>query len=190
LTTLLIAAPGRVERGGPRALGTPPGAVAIAAITVAAEEEHLAALGPSADHEPKGIHASLRTGRRGGQSRPGVRSQSRAGSRVPVWDSARGPGVVRLRALTLQLVGGTDLPQHHRRDKPVPTRSRFPRLLRGINILQDGGMRPARPLLSGRMIASPGVGDPGGSARRGGTTPIGTHHPPSTSWSTWLRRSR
>ena len=90
---VLIAAPGGAPRRAPRLLGTAPGAVAIAAITVAAEEEDLAALGASADHEPERIHASLRTGRRGGQSRPSVRSQRRAGSRVPMWDSARGPGV-------------------------------------------------------------------------------------------------
>jgi hypothetical protein len=42
--------------------------------------------------------------------------------------------VVRLRALTLQLVGGTDLPQHQHQDKPLPTRSRFPRFLMVINI--------------------------------------------------------
>ena len=89
---VLVAAGGGVERGGARVLSAPPGAVAIAAITVAAEKEHLAAFDARTDDEPEGIHASLRTGRRGGQSRPGVRSENNAESRVPCGIQPEGPG--------------------------------------------------------------------------------------------------
>ena len=70
---VLVAAPGGPERGAARVLGTASGAVAIAAVTAAAEEEDLATRGPHADDEPERIHAPLWTGRRGGQARAGVR---------------------------------------------------------------------------------------------------------------------
>ncbi len=57
---------------------------------VAAEEEDPAAVGPSADHKPKGIQASPRTGRRAGQSR-GCAITERA-DRAPLGFSPRARG--------------------------------------------------------------------------------------------------
>ena len=133
---VLVPTAGGVERGAPRPLGTGSGAVAISPITVPAEEEDLAALAPSADHEPKGIHASLRTGRRGGQSRSGVRSQSRAGSRVPVcgiqpegpgWSDS-GPSPFSASAGPLYLRTPSTATSQQSRGRPGPRhRSRIPR---------------------------------------------------------------
>jgi hypothetical protein len=50
---VLIAVPGRAERTAPRLLGTTPGAITIAPITAATEEEDLTALGPWADDKPE-----------------------------------------------------------------------------------------------------------------------------------------
>jgi hypothetical protein len=93
-TPVLIAAAALPQGRPARPLAARGRAVAITPITVSTEKEHAPAIAARTDHEPEGIHAPPWTGHGGGQSRAGVRRQG-AGSRAPMCDSARGPGVLQ-----------------------------------------------------------------------------------------------
>ena len=75
--TVLIAAAGLPEGGAAGPPGAGAGAVPIASITVPTEKEQSAAIAARTDHEPEGVQASPRAARGGGQSRGGMRQQTR-----------------------------------------------------------------------------------------------------------------
>jgi hypothetical protein len=89
---VLIPLAGRAQGRVPGALRTGVGAVAVATIAVATQEEHAPAVAARADHKAKRVQAPPRSGGRAGHARGDMRSRE-APSRAPTGDSARGPGV-------------------------------------------------------------------------------------------------
>jgi hypothetical protein len=77
---------------------------------------------------------SLSSGRGGWTSTLTVCEEGSGDSRAPTCDAARGPGVSRLRALTLSAVGENDLPQFITLGNRLATsRSQIPRFLVIVN---------------------------------------------------------
>lgn len=106
--TVLIAAAGLPAARAAGPLSARSRAVPIASITVPTEKEQSAAIAARTDHEPEGVQAS-RVRHAEVDNHEAVCENEPAESRP--CDSARGPGVCRLRALTLLgAVSGNDLP--------------------------------------------------------------------------------
>jgi hypothetical protein len=112
----LIAATGVLERAAPRAARARARTVALPAVADPAQEEQLLTVRSGADDQPQRIHTLPRFGR-GGWTTSGCCARKGAASRaLPRCDSARGSGVVRLRALT---------PQRRRRERSTSTHRAF-----------------------------------------------------------------
>ncbi len=188
----LLVPPGRrVERGVPRMLRTGAGAVAIAAIAPAAEEEDPTAVCAPADDESERVHAPPRARRGGGQSQPDMRRQGRAESRAPARFGPRARSGSDSGPSPTSALGGTALPQVRLSRKPQDFSSRplsriphFP-VLSDIPFRSPGGGRsdarrcapwpaPRRPARAGlcrgpeRRVRGTLCGGQGGAAPRPG----------------------
>ena len=120
---VLVAAPRGAHGGVPRPMGARPRAVAIPAITAAAQEEHLPAVCAVADDEPERVHAPPRAGRGGGQSSPDMGRQGRAESRAPAGFGPRARRGQDSGPSPTSALGRTALPQvslDRKRRQPAP----------------------------------------------------------------------
>jgi hypothetical protein len=134
---LLVAATRRPQGGVPRSVGARPRAVAITAITPAAQEEHLAAVCAVADDESERIHAPHEPDVGGGQSRPDMGRQGRAESTRPARFGPRARGGLDPGPSPISALGRTALPQVALDRKPgirgFRSVSRTPRFLEITN---------------------------------------------------------
>jgi hypothetical protein len=175
----LIAVPCGVERRAPGSLGAGTGAVAIAPIADAAEEEHLLTVGAGTAHEPERVHRSLRAIHKGvdtdaavcelwvlGQAESRCRGLARgSGGVAPSGPSpSRRPG--RNQAYPTSAGRG-----NQPRSVLTVSSSEFRTFRSSTTICAEPGRPAARPvtMTSWKADCASGIGPTARSRQRGGT---------------------